>query len=566
MNQPQPSSPNRRVYRDTFASLSGETVQTLLLLTTGLCNTIVAVWLAIHPPATSYEGSIYTAYPTTLWIVFLIETGSIPAEDWYPVVHVLIAGLGGFGVRMGAITSLLSAFFIPLYIVSMFVFGQRLLGTRKAGLAVLVCSVPLVYGEFSHSLHPAIFSFLLLPVFFAVFIGGYNSDRMRPYALLLAVLGSTLLLFHPITTVYAVGMLCVSLVVRAGYSWFTDLELRYSGEAAIVTGLTAGWFAWYLQFSQIQEFARRVIDAGAGSGAAGDGAASGGGGTGGGATESIAAEMIAKVQGIDSVGKIVTGFIGMYGPQFVISLLAIGAIFSMVGWYWSTKRYPIENTWLTAQFGAGMAISLFGIVFYVISTDLIRNSRYLFLFGTLLAGLLLYRSLTGQLPWPSLNGTAVQVVLVVLLLSTAGLAAMTSYNHNYHLTYAEQEGTDWYYEHRADEPVGAATDVEYKMREYSQGGDYGSAKLRQFGSDIATVDKRFGYATHDSVATTVDGYETYIVTKPYDTVLLEYLDPSVRSKHMTYYEEDLQRLGTDQGADRVYANGGYTIWYVDPEE
>jgi len=143
---------------------------------------------------------------------------------------------------------------------------------------------------------------------------------------------------------------------------------------------------------------------------------------------------------------------------------------------------------------------------------------------------------------------------------------MTSYNDNYHLTHAEDQGTDWYFEYRSDEAVGVAADVSYKMREYSVGGDFGTSKFREFGSESSTLDKRFGYGTHESVGTAVDGYETYIATKPYDTTVPKFLDPSVREKHTAYYEEDLQRLGTDRGADRIYANGGYTVWYVDPEE
>ncbi len=594
MTHPQPSAASLGEQR-VFSTITSTTVRTVLMLAAGVCNAAVAVWLAISPPATAYEGSIYAAYPTWFWAVFLLgmaaavllilrsavdggtdwryglafvcslyvlfhllpvfrgwamygrgsadalthvgvaktilETGSVPAIDWYPVIHVLIAGLGAFGVRMGSITSIMSAFFTPLYIVSMYLLGRRLLDSRKAGLAVVICSVPLLYAEFNHSLHPAILSFLMLPVVLAVFIGAYNSDRMLPYVVVLGCFGLTLLLFHPVTTIYFVGILTVSFVVRAGYSRFTDLDLRYSGEIALSAGLTAAWFAWFLQF--------------------------------GSETGSIAAEMFAKVRGIDSIEKLVTGFLVNYGPQFVIAVLAVAAILVTLGWYWSTREFTIEDTWLAAQFGTGVVVTLVGIFLYVVSSDPIRNARYMILFGTLLAGLLLYRSLAGQLPRPSLNGPTVRVLLVVLLLSTAGLSVMTSYSDNYHLTHAEEDGSEWYYDYRVDE-VGVAADISYKMREYTEADDYGSSKLRPFGGETSTLDRRFGYADHDSVATAVDGYETYIVTKPYDTTVPKYLDPSVRDQYTYYYESDLRRLGTDRGANRIYSNGGYTIWYVDP--
>lgn len=634
MTYPQPSAANLGE-QHVFTTIRSTAVRTLLLLAAGVCNAVVAVWLAISPPATAYEGSIYAAYPTWLWAVFLLgmaaavllvlrsavdggtdwryglafvcslyvlfhllpvfrgwamygrgsadalthvgvartilETGSIPATDWYPVVHVLIAGLGAFGVPMGSITSVMSAFFTPLYIVSMFLLGRRLLGSRNAGLAVLICSVPLVYAEFNHSLHPAIFSFLLLPLVLAVFIGAYNSDRTLPYVVVLGLFGLTLLLFHPVTTIYFVGMLGVSFVVRAGYSRFTDLDLRYSGEIALAAGLTLAWFAWFLQFAQIQRFGRRVLSSlpvvgtsgGSGAGGGSGGSSGSGGSEAGSETGSIAAEMFAKVRGIDSIEKLVTGFLTNYGPQFVIAALAVAALVVTFGWYWSTREFSIEDTWLAAQFGTGVVVTLVGIFLYVVSSDPIRNARYMILFGTLLAGLLLYRSLAGGLPWPSLNGPTVRVLLVVLLLSTAGLSVMTSYSDNYHLTHAEEGGSEWYYDHRVDE-VGVAADISYKMREYTEADDYGSSKLRPYGGETSTLDKRFGYADHDSVATAVDGYETYIVTKPYDTTVPNYLDPSVRDQYTYYYESDLQRLGTDRGADRIYSNGGYTIWYVDP--
>ena len=600
-------------------TFSSSTVRTLLLLVTGLCNGGVAVWLALTPPATGYEGSIYAVYPTSLWALFLLglsaaillvvrsavvggrdwiygvaficslyalfhllplfrgwamygrgsadalahlgtakqisETGTIPAYDWYPAVHVLIAGLDMFGVRLEAVTSVLSAFFTPLYILSMYLLGRTILGNRKAGIAVLVWSVPLFYREYHHSLHPAIFSFLLLPVVVALLVGAYNSDRRRSHIALLAVFSLTLLLFHPITTIYLIGLLTLSLLVRAAYSRLADQSLSYSIEAVFAFGLTVGWFAWFLQFTQIQVFVGRVIGSNSGS--------SGGESEG---TEPIANSLLGQLQGVGSIEQLVTGFVTNYGPQFVIGLLAGGAVLSAVGWYLSTREYSAAETWLTAQFGAGVAITFVGVFFYIVASNPIRNARYMILFATLLAGVLLYRSLVDRLPWSVGSGKAVQLVLVVLLLSTAGLAVMTSYNDNYHLTHAEQQGSDWYYDYRSDEAVGVAADVSYKMREYSVGGDFGTSKFREFGGESSTLDRQFGYATHESVGTAVDGYETYIVTKPYDTEVPKYLDPSVRDQYTYYSESDLQRLGADRGADRIYANGGYTIWYVDPVE
>ncbi|MEA1932084.1 MAG: hypothetical protein U9O06_11135 [Euryarchaeota archaeon] len=617
----QPTSQSSLRKQLTALSTGSTTAfRTLLLLVTGVCNGTVAVWLAITPPATGYEGSIYAAYPTTLWAVFLLglsaaillvlrsavvgdrswiyglaficslyvlfhllplfrgwamygrgsadalahlgtakqilETGAIPAHDWYPSVHVLIAGLTAFGLPLQASSSVLSAIFTPLYIVSMYLLGRSILGGRKAGLAVLVWSVPLVFREYHHSLHPAIFSFLLLPVFAALLVGAYNSDRRRSHVAFLAVLGLTLLFFHPITTLYLIGMLMVSLVARILYSRLTDHELQYSLEPLFAFGLAAGWVAWFFQFTQIQVFAGRVLSSNSDSGSGGE--------TDG--TEPVASSLLGRLQDVGGIEQLVTGFITNYGTQFVVSALAGVAVLGAIGWYLSTRELRGEDTWLTFQFGAGVGLTFVGIFFYIVASNPIRNARYMLLFATLLAGLLLYRSLTDRLSWSPGTGKAVQVVLVVLLLSTAGLSVMTSYNDNYHLTHAEDRGTDWYFDYRSDEAVGAAADVSYKMREYSVGGDFGTSKFREFGSESATLDKRFGYADHESVGTAVDGYETYIATKPYDTTVPKFLDPSVREKHTAYYEEDLQRLGTDRGADRIYANGGYTVWYVDPEE
>ena len=589
-------------------------IRTILILTTCVCNAVVAVSLTTLPPASGYEGSIYAAYPPSLWAVFIaglaaalllilhsatvddhywryglaftcslyglfhllplfrgwamygrgdsdvlshigvareiLRTGMIPANDWYPVVHVLIAELNGLGLRLDAVSSVLSAFFTPLYIVLMYLLGRQLLGSKKAGLAVLAWSVPLLYAEFHQTLHPAIFSFLLLPALLITVVGAYNSERTLPYVILLGSFGVLLLLFHPITTIHFVGMLCISLVTRYGYGRLTGRRIDSTVEAALVSGLTLGWLVWYLQFAEIRGYIQRVTMGASGTGSSGG-------------SVSVAAGIGSQIQDVQSAGQFVAGFLTDYGPLFFVSLLAGLAVLDALLWYFWTGNHSLEDTWLTLQFGAGAGITAVGLFVYIVAANPIRNSRYMILFGTLLAGAFLYRALDDRLALPS--GRLAQVAVLVLLLSSLGLSVMTTYQHNYHMTHAEERGTEWYYEHNAPATVGIAADVSYKMRSYIQGGEYGSAGFREFGSDTSPLERGFGYATHDSVGGAVGGFETYIATKPYDLEAPKQLHPSVRSEHTLYTERDLQRLRTDRSANRVYANGGYTLWHIDSE-
>jgi hypothetical protein len=113
--------------------------------------------------------------------------------------------------------------------------------------------------------------------------------------------------------------------------------------------------------------------------------------------------------------------------------------------------------------------------------------------------------------------------------------------------------------------VGVSMDVTYKMRRFSQGGQYETAQFREFGGETSPLERRFGYASNAAIGESVDGFKTYVVTKPYDIEAPKQLHPSVREEHIAYYEEDLNRLSTDNTADRIYDNGGYTVWFVNPE-
>lgn len=494
----------------------------------------------------------------------IVDSGRLSGVDWYPVAHLLAAEFALLGVPLRWTQTLLTAFMTPVYVLGVFLLARKLLGNTRIGLVVLAVAVPLVYSKFHHTFHPAFFSFMLLPLFFVGFVGLYRSTGQRrvAYIVYAVLFGLTLVLFHPVTSMYVVAALVVSALVHglvrmAGTSRrmsalgarIAQLNLDVSLQLKLAGGLAVLWAAWYLQFDRILDFAQSVFAA---------------------LTGNAPSETVATAYGTEAVAglplsKIVLGFLTEYGPIFlVLTLAALGMLsFLRRTLGGSGNRLLLEESWLASQFVTGFGFAVVTLFAYVIAFNPVRNSRYMILMATPIAGLVVYRLLhhAGR----STVRRAATAFVVVLLVGASGVAVANTYQFNYHLTYGEEYGTTWVYDNRAagDDVAAAAMHVSYKMQVYVEGEDHDTMRMRNFGSEYS-IARGFGYDQYPSVGAQVGegGESWYIATKPYDLQSAAYLDERLRDDWQQYSATDLERLAVDSAVDRVYSNGGYDVWYV----
>jgi len=584
-------------------------VQQLLFGIIALVTIAISLWVLLSRPATGFEV-IYDAYPATFWGLFvvgllavmgvlvlndapdgatvvvgvvslsvlyallnflplfrgwalygrnmadvlahlgtvsaLMESGELSDGNFYPFVHVLSAVSARMNISLRALSSLFSALFVSMYFMGVYLFISEFTEQRRAGVSTLAAAVPLVYGKFEHTFHPAMFSFMLLPLTLYL-VERHRRRGTRSYLLSVLALATGLVLFHPVTSLYLLVILVTSVVVRIAYTR-TDIgqparAQQYIGTELIVLAWTAVcWLTWYLQFEFIRNGLVTALSVGSDE------------------ADSVAQTYGAEqVEGAQSLTQIVVGFINRYGPIFVICLIASVATAYAIYRVWQ-REVSFPRLWLSGQFLVSLLFTSLGIFTYVVAYNPIRNARFTILFATIITGVCI-ACLSRQLRRLDIGYSQLAFVGVVLLLAlSVPVSATNTYQPWYHMTYAEEDGTEWVYDHVDGDAETVSHHVSPKMQLYLDGSRNESRRFDGFGSD-GPVPRYFGYQSAPTVGAAIgeNRSDVYVVTKEYDLEFYRVLRPYLRDQAIVYDESSVQRLESDPTADEIYANGGYGV-------
>jgi len=593
------------------SAIDMETVQRVLLLLAGICTILISVWLWLQSPAQQYE-EMSQAYHTMFWLILasglgasclvvllsairgdnywklalgficviyalynalplfrgwamygrgsadvlahigaaasILESGSFSANNLYPGVHILMSEFQFLGFEMRSINMLFSALFTLIYLFGMLILSRRLLDDRRAALVVLfVAAIPL-YGKFQHTFHPVFFSFMLTPYYIYVFERYRRTDHVS-YAILAVVLSAVLVVFHPTTSLYAIVMLIVAVAARVCYGRLSGNPVSATKGSSIVVFATVFWALWYSQFPWIRE--RLLIALGF---ASQDGST---------VAESFGSQEVLRAPSLE---YILVPLVNRYGPILLVcGLAALGAI--VVARRLATNRGSAGETWLTGQYLTGVAISAVTITTFTsaLAFHPIRNMRYMILMATLLCGLFVYwqvRSRGLSLSTDRRVKQVAAVFVVVLLIATVPIAATNSYLSLSHLTHSEADGTDWLYAHHDEDAQAVSHHVSTKMEGYSPAGRDTDLTFADIG-DGSPIPQYLGYQHNETLQRTVQGNQTYLVTKEYDTEYRWSLKEFLQEDNVMYTQQEIRQLNGDPTVSRPYTNGNYSVWYVE---
>lgn len=198
----------------------------------------------------------------------------------------------------------------------------------------------------------------------------------------------------------------------------------------------------------------------------------------------------------------------------------------------------------------------------VYATGIVRNSHMVLLMAPVILGIGLYYALNWgeKLPFPQRE--AIISIVIVVMIGVILLGGATAYNTNSHLTVAETDGHGWLLDHKNLEmPItGDRTGDNYAWYHYG----YTNAQQIRVGNYIAISEPlphRLGYADSSSVGESIiDGY---LVTRQSEQIGYAN-EPEWRLKQIEYYTEgDVSRLRDDPNAEQVYTNSDYSVWIID---
>jgi hypothetical protein len=580
------------------------------LLTVGVAALAVdCVYLALVPPVGGYETSLITAYPLAFWLAFavglavvittLVASAATDGSRWlpafgllavfygiffflplhrgyqlydrgssdalghlgivkatlareslpgvfYPVEHLIISELSMVGISPSTSRYLLPFVFTMLFIASVGLLVRSFVGRRAAIGAGLAAATPLVFANFQVRIHPFFLSTLLLPLILFLFERTRRVNDWR-FRLSYVVLGFAVLFFHPVTAVFLVLMVS-TFVLWTVYSRTTGDALPVpTTRLTSLLGLVAIW--WYISFGRTRRALAQVLSSNS--------------------QVSIVVDQASRAQSAGlSPPQLVVRFVQKYGVVFIV--LAIGGIYTLVVLDRVRRReaaYP--DAYATLQYVIGGAITVVFLIVYLLAFDPIRVARYQILAAVLLCGLVLAAtsaSMRSGNESRRLSGRTLACVVVTLCLVAAaflGTFAGTTYWPNEHMTRAEYQGAEFVLSHNDPDVRVRALSLHTKMQWYVTGSrsEPGEPPVFQPGSGYG-LPPRLGYDENRTAAQTFG--RAHVVTQAYDTAYhgSSYYTPEQRRALFVYGENALRRLGNDTTADRIYANGGFTVWNV----
>jgi hypothetical protein len=477
------------------------------------------------------------------YIKGITELGGLPVISgeipWYPLLYSVGAQLQILGVPLSAVKYLISFMTIVLLVVGSGAALYALLGDRAAFLLGMAAGTPIVFATKQIGFQPQFVSITLFPVIVACLEGYRRTDSANYLPILLVLLGS-IIYFHPVTFLYLVVLLVVSIIFWRMFQRWTHTprpQLRHWLAAALVP-LSFIWFVDHeTTASKLAVVAQSV----------------------GGTPPSPAGTEVAQAADASlSILQLAVRFVQLYGATMIYIAVA-GLVGLVVCKRVINRRATGSEAYLTAHAGVGFLITVPLLIFNPVQGGILRITRYLLVFAILLVGV--------GLLWAHRSGRESAVVgslgLVVAIVVAALLGSGAAYVPNSHLTYAEYDGTQFVLRHHDGETPLRAYDTSSKMEMYVDGGH--SQALRPYriedGPDHG-VYPGLGYGYNDTAAETFG--RAYLTTKVHDRRqhTATYYFPEQRRAQFFYDGYHMGLLQNDTTANKYYDNGGFEAWQV----
>jgi len=474
-----------------------------------------------------------------------VETGAIPGL-FYPLEHAFLSGLVFHGVPLDVARHTLSFGVTLIFILSVGLLLRELSGNADAFPVGLAVATPLVFMSFQVRIHPAMLSFMFIPIFVFLIERARAVDATQ-FRVLYASLAFAIVFFHPMTTVFLLVLLFSTavfwkLVPYAGESPRWPLQTRLAPLVGVV------WFHWYAGFGRTRRSIQEVFLSITGQ-----------------TKSNVVGDQIASATRVEfTLVELAVRFIRKYGADFLY--FAVAGLFGLL----VIKRFYLgrarpDTSYATMQFFLGMGIATLFLFVYLIAFDAVRVARYAIVMAVVLVGLALHYAVQQGGKRPA--AIAVGITCVVLLAGGLGTVGGTTYWPNEHMTHAEYEGSEFVLEYHDPALDVRSHGLHEKMQIYVTGSRFREGRGADLRSDREfRVPPGLGYPEHDTAAETFGS--SYLVTQAYDVRFTEsrYFTEEQRAFLSVYDRRHLRRLARDPTASKVYANGEFTLWRIDGDE
>jgi hypothetical protein len=577
------------------------------------------VIIAITPPATGYELSIYEAYPVLVWILIsiniffsiytilrscdsqsknlyygyfsllLIETivfflpvirgyysisrgagdiyyhlfvasqivnsGYLPLSDTYPVMHIWLSILHNFLPDFIILNFILSLVFFILYVLSLYLLGKTLLGTKNGGVFVSIFGIPLIFSYGHYALYPFLFALFFIPlILYAYQKLSHDPGQKSAFYICLIVLTLFIVFCHPMPTVFL--MITFSIFVFFELVKRRKTLSRLSNIVAIniVTIVFVTYLFWLIHFRDLLMTLISIESVLLGSEAK---------------TSILEYQANYIIISNAPIWLIIDRFIKIYGPIFLYFSISLFFLIYIIYQYYQNKKIYEDDLIYSLHFCVAICIGIALLIGYFIIFEPIRAAMYGIIFATILCGLFFYRirfSAPSEKRPQVLNASITIIITIVCILTI-----ITFYSspwigeYNSLMTFGEKSGNDWILEYRnAEIPIvkEELSNNQYAKYYFETTKSRNSQNLMEY---PLIIPSQFGYTTNRTIGESfsyLPDNEVYMITTEMMKLAPYALPVDRRNLLKSFTDTDSIRLKNDPTVNSVYAGNKFGVWHV----
>ncbi len=477
----------------------------------------------------------------------LAQTGRLDPENYYPGLNALTGVFShATGLDTAELVNLLPPFFSLFYLGGLYFLLDTVTERRRDVLFVLPVAYLPLFGFENVMFSPSVFAFTFVPFVLALLFRTSAWERRTRYASLLVLSVVGVVFFHPLTTLFLLGLFALAKAPEL----YGRATARRSGRPVpvLAVGTVAGvlFFAWYYTYESIAGstylvFARLLGLEAVQSSEFGN-------------LSGTAARTTPRLVDLLQTGLYTYGVFGL-----LVSFGAVFACYLLVRLLRGDTELSDVSLFFLAVFTAFTGLSV--LAFFVdLTVGFTRISRYARFTAPILVGFgasALWARASGSWQRSTLLGALSVGFAAIVFLSVFSLyASPLSNGANGQITQSEVEGMEWVLDHRNEslliDEYGTTQSRFQEMLEYEVDDP---ENIRSEGTNPPM---HFAYG-----APPPDGppeYRYLLVTE-----LGRQQNPTFYPGYRGFWRytpADFQRLENRSTVDRVYDNGGFESYLV----
>jgi hypothetical protein len=482
----------------------------------------------------------------------VLNSGYLPITDIYPMMHIWLSLLHNFFPYFIILTIVISIVFFYSYVLSLYILGKTILGTKNGGIFISIFGIPFMFSFLHYSYIPFLFAFLMIPlILYAYQKIKNNPEQKNPFYICVISLSLFIVFCHPMITVFLIIMFSVF----AFNEQFFRESLRLLNNVAlkIVTIVLITFSYWLIHFREYLEAIEAMTSALIGPSSE---------------ISIIEYQTTVITTSNASIWLVIERFIKIYGSVCFYFLISLFFILYIIYQYYQKKKIYKDDFIYSQQFCIGICIGLALITGYFVIFETIRAAMYGLVFATILCGLVFYRILFSAISEKRYIVISISVIMTLVCMLT--IFAMYSSpwigSPSGAQTYGDKSGNDWILDYRnAEMPIVKAENPNYKYARY-----YFQIKKSNISQNLKEYDyiiqSHFGYNTNrtigDSFAELPEN-KVYMITTEIMKLTPDAVPSNRRDLINSFTEADFTRMKNDPTVNIIYSGNKFGVVSID---